>query len=216
MRLRLPLLFGALIMAVLAFTVPASATPSSPTHGLSQVSYVTHARPDQSYTFTLCLNTETTQCLNQTNCDLSEVVEVYNFSTGGACSQDWYVSDVGNVGENGFNVFWCGDDFNATYHGDVVFQVVYSPGDGGGQYVPTSTGSGDYVYVTEQMEEYLEGYWVAQASNLEDTRLIDVTTSCNADELQYVYAATKNNGGSVKETHAPASLWYWAWEEKEF
>ncbi len=127
------------------------------------------------------------------------------------------MSAIGKVGENNFDVFWCGDNLNSTYYGDTIFQVVYSPSTGG-QYVPDSNGDGQYVYVTEQLETYYEGYWVAQdSSNLTDTRLIDVLTTCNAGgTVQHVYASCKTNGCSVRETANPSSLWYWNWADQEF
>jgi hypothetical protein len=217
MKLKLLILLGALLAAVMSFTVPAASASSSPHPAphVSRQSHSPHARPDP-YAFTLCLNTAQSQCLNLTNCNLDEDVQTWNFSTGGTCSQDWYVSAIGHVGAGGFNPFWCGDDLNARYYGDVVFLVIYATGSSG-TYVPESTGDEAPVYVFPETAPYDLGYWVAPNSSLTDTTLIDATTSCTyGGQEQYVYAGCLGNGCRVREAHYPPSLWFWAWLEQEF
>jgi hypothetical protein len=58
------------------------------------------------------------------------------------------------------------------------------------------------------------GLWVQQDNNGaghegQDTRLIDVTTTCNTGYIQHVYAGCGEDGCLVREGLNPATEQYW-------
>ena len=211
MKLRWLALIGVMLAAALSFTVPAAASPSAHVSQLSHITHVSALAPADTDVYTLCLNTDSTQCLNLTNCILTNDVQTYDFYSGGSCSQDWYVTVAGTVHDT--FPFWCGDDLNARYQGKTVFQVIYATSTSGA-YAPLSDGGGEPVYITPTLEEYYEGYWVTANNDTADTTLIDATTSCNAGGTEeYAYAGCKGNGCRVRESPDPPSLSFWAWSE---
>jgi hypothetical protein len=218
MKLRLPVLLVIVVATAMFFTVPIASASASPHHARQPA--VPHLaqqprsdrgnRPDDIVVSTLCLNTQNDLCLNLQDCDTTKPVQLYDINTGGSCSEDWYVQLAGNVAVgDGDWPFWCGDDLNATYHGDTVLQVVYAPSTGA-PWVPLSEGNTQPVYLTD-MEEPNDGLWVA-TGDTDDTKLIDVSTTCDNDgTVQWVYAGCKGNGCLVRDGTSPKSLLFWEW-----
>lgn len=207
MKIRLLAVLGA-ALAVMAFAPAASAAavPHPARQSVPRADLI-----DDATVYTFCLNSQTDECLNQTNCDTAKSVQLWDVTAGGACTDDWDVTFAGNIPTSGGGSpwpFWCGDDFNAKYAGDAVFQLVYSP-PGGSVYVPDSLGGSNSVNLTVLGGDY-QGYWVATGDTT-DTELVDVATSCNTGTVQYVYAGCKGNGCLVRESTGPTSLLFWEW-----
>jgi hypothetical protein len=213
---RLVLIFIALLaFATLSIPVMTASAAPRPTQ-LSPHTTDAHrsaAPKDVEPVDTFCLNTDDTQCLNLEQCKESLPAQTWDISSGGACS-DWSVEFEGTVGTGGSeafgNVFTCGNDWNATYYGDVVYLVQFYPqgSDGNGLPVPASAGYTDPVYLRSGGD--YAGYWVATGDST-DTELIDPYSSCHAGALQYVYAGCKGNGCLVRESPNPPSLLFWQW-----
>jgi hypothetical protein len=208
----------ALVCALLAATVLAVPAASA----------AARYDPDTAQGSYFCLNTDDhSYCLHQpgpstSNCDVDESVVMYAYTDGGACTSDWDVAFEGDIPKSAGGTikppFYCGDDFNAKYEGDPIFQVTFSPSTGG-IYVPESAGGGSPVDLTPYVEnanptnstDPYQGYWVMTSSNTTDTTMVDVAASCATGVAQYVYASCLADGCTVNEGPDPASLLFWDW-----
>jgi hypothetical protein len=158
-----------------------------------------HAQGYQDF----CL-ANSSECLNQTNCDVSKGVQLWNINTGGTCSTNWDVQGVGNVDPSDAWPFWCGDGLNSAYSGDQVYQVNYEG------YVPVSAGFNGAVTLTSSGGgNPNQGYFVLQTNADGDSMPIDVNTTCTTGKVQHLYAGCAGSGCLVREGLNPASgnLW---------
>jgi hypothetical protein len=207
MKSRAILLLAALLTVTTLSAAMASASASAAPRPAQLTKH--SLRPDvDPTTSTFCLNTDGSACLNVQNCNsLGYNVQIYNRSTGGACTDNWIAEADGTVGKSAGNVFTCGHDWNATYYGDQVYLISFLYPTNDDQDYLVGTGNGGQVGMTYQVNA---GYFVA-TGNSSDTKLIDADASCTYSELQWLYASGKTNGSVVRESTDPASLLFWAY-----
>jgi len=208
LKSRLALLAALLTLMALAAAPMASATADTPHPAQLSAHSLSPHSPDFT-DLAFCLNTQDDLCLNAKNCNTNTTPEVqlWNVTTGGRCSDDWTAYFAGYVGTSAGNVFFCGDDLNAKYYGDPVYDVSFPSADDSYPFLyPHSDGDGNPVYANSDSPP---GNLVA-TGNSADTELIDPNTTCDDDgQVQYVYAGCEGNGCLVRESPNPPSLLFW-------
>jgi hypothetical protein len=220
-KLRLLSLLGVLLMVLTAFAAPAA---SASVHGASlphpvRLTYKSATQASDLSTNIFCQSDDTNECLNLQNCNTSAgIVQLYSWTTGYGCSEGFYADYQGTVDPSQVWPFFCGDGLNSTYAGDRVFFVTYSYVDVSTSYtdVPVSAGNNGTVTLANTGGpgyDGPEGLFVEQDNNTGDTavdtRLIDVTATCNSGNVQHLYAGCSGNGCLVREGENPSANEYW-------
>lgn len=212
MKLRLLALLIIALATMTALAVPAEASAS--TSHQPRLSAAHHAArpaergPDQTSFQTFCQSSNLEECLNQTNCNTSKGVQLWNVLTGGACSSDWFIAPAETVDPADTYPFYCGSGLNSAYEGDTVYSILYDPGST--IYAPTSKGYNDTVTLEPWDGTNDEGLFVAQDNVSGPTRLIDVTATCNDTMggqhfVQHLYAGCGGSGCLVRDGENPST-----------